>query len=56
MIGIARQLAEALEYAHNAGIVHGDIKPENMLARLGSEVLLSDFGMVSLADSSYAST
>ncbi len=54
MIGIARQLAEALEYAHNAGIVHGDIKPENMLARLGSEVLLSDFGMVSLADSSYA--
>src|SRR6266581_9650080 len=54
IVPIARQLAEALEYAHNAGIVHGDIKPENMFSRQGNEVLLSDFNMASIALNSYA--
>jgi tetratricopeptide (TPR) repeat protein/tRNA A-37 threonylcarbamoyl transferase component Bud32 len=54
IVPIARQLAEALEYAHNAGIVHGDIKPENMLSRESKEVLLSDFSMASIAHSSHA--
>ena len=54
VVPIARQLAEALEYAHNAGIVHGDIKPENMFSRQGNEVLLSDFNMASIALNSYA--
>ena len=57
VVPIARQLAEALEYAHNAGIVHGDIKPENMFSRQGNEVLLSDFGIAVIAQSTrYGST
>lgn len=54
VVPIARQLAEALEYAHNAGIVHGDIKPENIFSRQGNEVMLSDFSMASIALNAYA--
>ncbi|HEY6408782.1 MAG TPA: tetratricopeptide repeat protein [Ktedonobacteraceae bacterium] len=54
IVPIASCLAEALEYEHNAEIVHGDIKPENMLSRENNEVLLSDFSLASIARSSHA--
>lgn len=42
---IARQLFEALDHIHAAGVVHLDIKPENiMLTRVGSRVKIIDFG------------
>ena len=40
-----QQLAGALEYIHNQGLVHQDIKPENMLLGRNNELLLSDFGI-----------
>ena len=45
-LAYVRQVATALQYAHNHHVIHRDVKPENML--LGSyeqDVLLSDFGL-----------
>lgn len=40
-----RQAAEAIDYAHSAGVVHRDIKPSNMLLRSENWLLLADFGI-----------
>lgn len=47
-----RQVASALQYAHDHQVIHRDIKPENFLLGASYEVLLSDFGVASLAHSS----
>ena len=44
MVTVGIKLCSALAVAHDAGIVHSDIKPDNILWRAGPEPLLSDFG------------
>ena len=52
VVSYVRQLAEALDYAHSQQVIHRDIKPENMLVGSKNDVLLSDFGIAQVAQSS----
>jgi predicted Ser/Thr protein kinase len=47
-LAIAPQICEALEYAHDEGIVHRDIKPENILLDHRGRVKIADFGLSKL--------
>lgn len=45
-IPILQQIALAIDYAHKNGVIHGDIKPENILfSKNQSQFYLADFGM-----------
>jgi peptide/nickel transport system substrate-binding protein len=51
IVSYVKQVAAALQYAHEQKFIHRDVKPENMLVGRHEEVLLSDFGLAALAHS-----
>ncbi|MGH7513366.1 MAG: serine/threonine-protein kinase [Gemmatimonadales bacterium] len=47
-LGLAREVADALAHAHAHGVIHRDVKPDNILLHEG-HALLADFGVASTA-------
>jgi predicted Ser/Thr protein kinase len=47
-LAIVPQICDALQYAHDRGIVHRDIKPENLLIDRRGHVKVADFGLAKL--------
>ena len=50
MLPIAKQIAEALEAAHEAGVIHRDLKPANIKVRDDGTVKVLDFGLAKALD------
>lgn len=48
VVSIVGQVCEALEYAHQRGVVHRDIKPENILVTPQGLVKVTDFGIAKM--------
>lgn len=52
---ILQQLCSAMQYAHNSGVIHGNLKLSNIFVATDSRILLSDFGIVRDYDDSQQS-
>lgn len=48
---VARSLLETLAFVHAAGVIHGDLKPGNILCRAPGQIVLADFGAAEIATS-----
>jgi serine/threonine protein kinase len=47
-LAVVPKICEALQYAHQQGVVHRDIKPENILIDVKGELKIADFGIAKL--------
>jgi len=56
VIRITEQVGAALDYAHNQGVIHRDIKPPNVIFNEQGQAILTDFGIVKLANETTALT
>ena len=52
---IVPQICDALQYAHDEGVVHRDIKPENVLIDRKGKVKIADFGLAKILEKDAAS-
>lgn len=53
-LAIAGSVASALGHCHALGVVHGDVKPANVVVELGGRVVLTDFGIASRVETGAA--
>jgi serine/threonine protein kinase len=52
VLSVLRGVAEALDHAHSQGVVHRDVKPQNILLDEAGRVYLADFGIAKMAEAS----
>ncbi len=50
IVNTLTQIGAALDYAHEEGVIHRDVKPGNILITEGGQAILGDFGLVMLRD------
>jgi tRNA A-37 threonylcarbamoyl transferase component Bud32 len=55
-VDIALQIGNALDYAHQHGVIHRDVNPSNIILLEDGQVKVTDFGLAKLATSSSSST
>src|SRR3972149_1093770 len=53
---VMTQVSDALQFAHDQGVVHRDVKPSNILMDETGNALLSDFGLAQIHDASVSLT
>jgi tetratricopeptide (TPR) repeat protein/tRNA A-37 threonylcarbamoyl transferase component Bud32 len=51
LLGLLEQAARGIHHAHQKGIIHRDIKPQNILVTKAGELKVADFGLAHLLDS-----
>lgn len=55
-IGIISQICDALHYAHSQGVVHRDLRPDNVIVLANDHVKLVDFGLAKMAETNAVSS
>jgi serine/threonine-protein kinase len=56
VVAIAKQLCRALEVAHEQGVIHRDIKPQNLMVQPDGTLKVMDFGVARLRERSHGLT
>src|SRR5438552_7295709 len=56
IVSYVKQVADALQYAHDEKLIHRDIKPENLLVGRNNEILISDFGIALMVKNTLTQT